>query len=177
MARKHNRVTDMLCAAMRMEEKELEFFRKAADNCPDGPGKEIFLAILEDETGHKKEIEEINNFLESNGGWPAACRLYEQKQIDAEKTFAKAAKKYGPSVKTATGVTEALQIGIGLEKAAMDFYAKRLDEADGQAEKAFLQKMLSEERAHHGMLIDMQYYYQDPQGYFMEKEKSGLDGA
>jgi rubrerythrin len=177
MAQKHDKVTDMLCAAIQMEEKEEEFFHKAADECPSGLGKEIFLAILKDETEQKEGIQEISNALQTHGGWPAACSLYGRKQIDAKETFSRIARKYGPSIKAVAGVTDALQIGIGLEKATMDFYAKYLKNAGSQAEKTFLQRMLSEERAHHGILLDMQYYFQDPEGYFMEKERSGLDGA
>lgn len=177
MAQKQDKLTDMLCAAIQMEEKEEEFFRKAADECPNVVGKDVFLAILKDETEQKEGIQEINNALQTQGGWPAACSLYERKQLDVKETFSRIAQKYGPSIKAVTGVTDALQIGIELEKVAMDFYVKHLKDAGSQAERTFLQAMIAKETAHHGLLLDMQYYFQDPEGYFMEKEKSGLDGA
>ena len=44
-------------------------------------------------------------------------------------------------------------------------------------QKVSLKKMIQEEKGHHLLLLDMQYYYSDPEGYFMEKEHRGLDGA
>lgn len=177
MAQKQDKVTDMLCAAIQMEEKEEEFFHKAADECPNELGKEIFLAILKDETEHKKGIQGIREAIKTQEGWSAACSLYGRKQMDAKETFSRIARRYAPSIKAVAGVTDALQIAIELEKAAMDFYAGYLKDAGSQAEMTFLQTMLSEERSHHGILLDMQYYFQNPEGYFMEKERSGLDGA
>ena len=44
-------------------------------------------------------------------------------------------------------------------------------------ERKFSELMAEEERTHLSLLSDMKMYYEDPESWFMEKERSGLDGA
>ena len=177
MARRQSQVMEMLCAAIEMEEKEHTFFKAAADECPNELGKEVFLAILKGESGQKEGIQKIKAAIETNGKWPDTCTLYERKQMDVREMFFGLAQKYCKTITEGASVTDALEVGIGIESAAMDFYARHLESATDSHERIFLGRMLEEERAHHGILLDMQYYYQDPGGFFMEKEHRGLDGA
>jgi rubrerythrin len=71
----------------------------------------------------------------------------------------------------------ALEAGMSLEIASIDFYQKRLNEAQEKAEKEFLTQMIKEEQMHHRLLSDMKLYLNDPSAWFIEKERHGLDGA
>ena len=89
----------------------------------------------------------------------------------------KMADKYGAEIKKGVGLAEALQIGIDMEQGSVKFYETQLQRIKDPMAKSFLEKMIQEEKGHHLLLLDMQYYYSDPEGYFMEKEHRGLDGA
>ncbi|MGM0597226.1 MAG: hypothetical protein ACQES9_09325 [Myxococcota bacterium] len=44
-------------------------------------------------------------------------------------------------------------------------------------EKRFIKEMISEEKSYHKTLIDMHYYFTDPEAWMMERERASLDGA
>lgn len=44
-------------------------------------------------------------------------------------------------------------------------------------ERKFLTRIIEEEGEHYKALADLRFYYVDPANWFMEKSRSGLDGA
>jgi rubrerythrin len=74
-------------------------------------------------------------------------------------------------------VEEAVKVALDLERASVKFYEDHLKKTSDSLTEKFLRHMVDEEKGHLLVLLDMQYYYSDPEGYFMEKEHRGLDGA
>ena len=72
---------------------------------------------------------------------------------------------------------EALDIGIEFESAAIEYYENHLMKAEEPLERKFIEHLIEEEREHRRILEDLKYYYTDPEGWLMEKSRSGLDGA
>ena len=72
---------------------------------------------------------------------------------------------------------EALEVGVDFELKSIDFYKEHLERSEDPEEREFLGRMIKEERSHYKLLDDMKLYLKDPDLWFMEKERSGLDGA
>jgi rubrerythrin len=133
--------------------------------------------LLDEETDQEKGIREIYEPMKSGQAWPESCSLFDRELMDARAAFQKAVEKYGSEVQCDVDFSKALQISIDLERESVKFYEKKLQEAGDPLEKKFMERMIKEEKGHHLLLLDMQYYFEDPEGYFMEKEHRGLDGA
>jgi rubrerythrin len=177
MTEKHAGLMNLLCAAIEFENKEKAFYEKIIRTCPSKLGKEVFQMLLGEEADHEKGIREIYESMKSGKAWPESCSLFDRELMDARAAFKKAVEKHGSEVQRELDFTKALQIGIDFERESVNFYEKKLKEAGGPFEKKFLERMIKEEKGHHLLLLDMQYYFEDPEGYFMEKEHRGLDGA
>ena len=76
-----------------------------------------------------------------------------------------------------TGDIEALGVGIDFESAAVKFYEDHAASAGDPLERKFSELMPRKSGPICLLLSDMKMYYEDPESWFMEKERSGLDGA
>jgi rubrerythrin len=164
-----------VCTALEMEEKGRSFYEKALAQCEQGLGKEIFTMLMDDEVRHIQRIREIEKALDQGSGLEQACRLDDQ-QNDLKKVFrdmAAGSLDKKPCVSTA----KALQTGIDFELALVAFYEEALNKAEEDLEKEFLRRMVAEEKGHYMLLSDLNYYYEDPEGWAMEQGRGGLDGA
>lgn len=177
MSEKQPEILAMLCAALELETREKAFYEKAIKDCPDEPGKEVFRILLADEEEHAKGIREIHDSLKSGKPWPESCSLFQRPSKDIRETIRKIAKRHSAEIKKGANPPDAFQVGLDLEKASIRFYEDLLEKASAPAERDFLKKMAEEEKVHRLLLLDMQFYYADPGGYFLEKEHRGLDGA
>ncbi len=70
-----------------------------------------------------------------------------------------------------------MDIGLDFESASVKFYQEHRARTTDPLEAAFLDQMILEEKEHWKALKDTRYYLTDPEGWFMEKERAGLDGA
>ncbi|MDY6850502.1 MAG: ferritin family protein [Thermodesulfobacteriota bacterium] len=166
----------MLAAALEMEEKGKAYYEKAAQTCRNELGREVFQLLKDYEEKHIERINEIYSSLKSGGSWSEDLILFEVPQ-NFKAAFRSLVPKQGERVKADTGDVEALEIGIEFESASVKFYEDHLDQAVNKLEKKFTELMAAEEREHLRILSDMRFYYTDPEGWFMEKERAGLDGA
>ena len=80
-------------------------------------------------------------------------------------------------IKAETTDLEAIDIGLDFESASVKFYQDHRAKAVDPIETAFLDQMIQEEKEHWKALKDTRYYLTDPEGWFMEKERAGLDGS
>jgi rubrerythrin len=177
MAEKEERGLGVLCAALELEKGENEFYKKAAESCPNEVGREIFRMLAGDEVEHARQIEEIYKMMQAGKPWPEQCALYDREQRDAKGVLQEVASRHGAVIEAGAGALEALDVAVDLERSSVRFYKDQLDHATDPRERKFLEKMIEEEQGHFLILSDMRYYYSDPEGYFMEKEHRGLDGA
>lgn len=164
-----------VCTALEMEEKGKAFYEKAQTQCEQGMSKDVFTMLRDDEIKHIQRIREIEKALDQNGDLEQACHLDEQ-QDDLKKVFRDMAAR-SISEKPCASTVKALQTGIDFELALVKFYEEALQHAGEDLEKEFLRRMVAEEKAHYVLLSDLNYYYDDPEGWAMEQSKAGLDGA
>ncbi|WP_028574152.1 ferritin-like domain-containing protein [Desulfonatronovibrio hydrogenovorans] len=164
-----------VCTAIEMEEKGRKFYAEAAKQCVPGLGKDIFSMLRDDEVRHVQRIREIEKALSSGDDPEEACVLPDQ-PMDAGKVFKEMAARSETS-KACAGTLKALNTGIDFELALVKFYEDALERAQGEIEKEFLKKMIQEEKSHYILLTDLNYYYEDPEGWSMGQDRAGLDGA
>jgi len=171
------RALKMLSTALEMEEKGYKFYHKFVAECGIGVAGQIFKLLMEDELVHIQRIKSIYEFLNGGGGWSDEWKLKAEAHENLGQVFRDLAKEYGANISCSTSDLEALNIGLDFEKKAMQFYNEHLRSAQDELEREFLEAMIHEESRHYDLLDDMKFYLTDPDHWFMEKSRSGLDGA
>ncbi|MFO7727990.1 MAG: ferritin family protein [Desulfonatronovibrio sp.] len=164
-----------VCKAIEMEEKGRKFYEQALADCSEGPGREVFTMLRDDEVMHIERIREIEKALDKGDGVEAACTLDEEQQ-DPRGIFREIAAR-AEVHKACPSTVKALETGKEFELALVAFYEDALEKARSDLEKKFLKHMVAEEKGHFVLLEDLNFYYQDPEGWAMEQDKAGLDGA
>jgi rubrerythrin len=168
---------DMLSAALNMEEKGKAFYEKAVTTCRNPQCKEIFFALMKDEVVHTGRIKQIHDTLTSKKCWTRDWESIKAHSNGLEMLFKNLVAGERGKIKAETTDLEAVDIGLDLESASIKFYQGHRAKASDPIESAFLDQMILEEKGHWNALKDTRYYLTDPQGWFMEKERAGLDGV
>ncbi len=177
MTEKANQFMNFLCEAMALEKKESDFFQKAAKDCPHDMGREIFSMLATEEEEQGKGLKEIYDSLKDKEKWPGTCAIFSKDLKELRASFDAAARRHMAFMKAGGEIPQALEVAIGIEKDSLAFYEKGAKEMADPAEAKLLAALVEGERGHLLMLLDLQQFYTDPEGYFLEKEHRGLDGA
>ena len=173
----HTQTLRMLENALSMEEKGKKFYEKAIAECPDELGQEIFKFLRDEEVKHYDKIKEIYRGLESGANGTEEWIHFPKSKTNVKVIFRQLAEKYAAEIKTGVSEREALDVGIEFESAAIEYYETHLGRAKEPLERKFIEHLIAEEREHRKILQDLKYYYDDPEGWLMEKGRTGLDGA
>jgi rubrerythrin len=175
MSEAQDRAKTMLTTALEMEEKGKQYYIKAAGTTKNELGREIWKLLADYEDKHTAKIKEIYDLLQGGQGWREEVAAMPVVS-DLSQVFQKLAQQQKEHIKADTGDMEALGVGIEFEQASVKFYEDHLTRTEDPVEKKFTEAMVAEERGHLNLLTDMKFYYEDPEAWFMEKEKVGLDG-
>ncbi len=168
---------DMLCTALELADKAVGFYAKAVADCPEALGREVFERLVADKKKQRARIQEVYQGLVAGKKWEAACVLNEDQPEDMRTVFAELVPGLPPGKAACMTVVGALSAAIDAELAALAFFRDHADKAADPVEKAFLTEMIRDQRGFHVLLSDTRYYFEDPQGWLLEKERAGLDGA
>lgn len=168
---------DLFCQVTDLKEKKKKLYQDALASCADQVGKETFRYLLDSEASHLNELQKIHDQLKHGASWGDACRYVEARGEDARQLFQRIAEEHHKATARCDDDVTALATGIQLEEASIQFFEGKLGRATEPAQKQFLERMAAEEREHRTVLADLQFYYADPQAWFMEKSGARLDGA
>jgi len=168
---------DMLAAALEMEEKGKAFYEQAFKTCRNPQCREIFRSLAEEEVVHGQRIRQIHDTLSSGQCWTRNWEGLKGPSKPLGDLFRNLAVQEKKKIKAETSDLEAIDIALDFESAGVKFYEDHLAKAVDPMEKAFLYKMIQEEKEHFRALKDTRYYLTDPEGWFIEKERAGLDGS
>lgn len=177
MTASRDRFTQMLCTAQEMEEKGRAFYEKARATSENPLGKEIFSLLIEDEIVHLERIRKISDSLTKDQNWSEDWENLHCPYQDLGQVFRDLTARYRRSGIAGSNDFEALTLALDFERKSVEFYESQLAQTVDPLEKAFLVQMIIEEKGHSRTLQDTQYYLSDPEGWFIEKERAGLDGA
>lgn len=165
-----------LSVALEMERKGKAFYDKAIGDCKNPLGHEIFKTLMKDEVVHENRIKAIYKQLEGGKEWNEEWAKMDVNHKALEPFFTGLVAKQGANVKGDTNDIKALEVGIDLETRSIEFYESNLKVATDAKEKAFLDRMVTEEKSHHKVLTDLKFYLSNPAAWFAEHERSGYDG-
>lgn len=177
MSSGNERSIEMLCAALELEEKGKAFYEKALAASRNPLGREIFRTLVEDESVHRKRIETIHDSLLKEKGWQEDWQHLVCPVGDWGSVFRDLAAQYAQAGTAEADDLQAIEMARDFEGRSIAFYENHLAQATDPLEQAFLKQMVQEEKSHYQALQDTHYYLTDPEGWFMEKERAGLEGA
>lgn len=169
--------SELLKTALTMEEKGRAFYDQARKDCQNPECREIFTILMRDEILHQDRIRKIFAELSRGPCWDLGLEKVEVRSNALDEIFRRLRKKREEALKPEAGDLEALDAGLTLEEESAAFYQRQKEQAKDPQEVAFWDRMIQEERGHFRALQDIRYYLTDPAGWFIEKEKAGLDGA
>ncbi len=171
------RSLSMLAAAIEKEEFGRDFFAKAVSDCKNELGKEIFRTLLKEEGVHIARIKQVYDALSTGSGWSTEWKALKGTNENLQQLFRDRLAKLGTGVKGDTGDIEALDLGMEFEQGAIKFYEEHLPSASDDLERAFVETLIKEERTHYATLADIKQFLTNPESYYTEMERHGLDGA
>lgn len=167
---------DNVCKALDLAEESVDFYENSVAECPGGPGKEILEKLRDQEEEHLHSLEDIQTSMESGEKFEKACDMSKLKEHPSEGQVRKVAAEHGEVLDCATELG-VINGALELEKRTVDFYETWHGEAESKTEKGFVNLMLQEQRGHVLMLGDLQFYYEDPEGFSLQQDDQILDGA
>lgn len=145
-----DRIIQELTTAYNTEVTGYHFYTTAAALVEDSKGRAVFSNLAKDELTHIVVVGKIAESLKNGLGWISyeealsrgfAMALTGQIPFPAENELIK-------RLSTNQSDTNAVQIGIEAEEAAVDFYSKLLREVTTPAEKVCVTKLLEMEKGH-----------------------------
>jgi rubrerythrin len=168
---------EMFCTTIEMKEKKKALYEDAMKACPDQVGIETFRMLMEAEDEHLKSIQGVYEELKQGKDWVLACKFHEFESEDRQTLLRKIAEEHGKMPRACVDDVVAIETGLKLENASIQFFTNRRKEATDPVEIEFVERMITEEREHYILLADLKFYYVDPEAWFMEKGRARLDGA
>ncbi|MFA4875436.1 MAG: ferritin family protein [bacterium] len=166
-----------LSTALEMERTGKAFYDKAIAECKNPVGREIFTTLMKDEIVHQDRIKVIYTQIEGGKPWSDDWASMGVGHGEIGKMFRGLAAKQGANIKADASDIQALDVGIDLESRSIEFYEGHLRTATDTKERAFLERMVEEEKSHHSVLTDLRFYLSDPSSWFSEHERAAYDGA
>ncbi len=168
---------EIMCTAIDIKEKMKTLYADAAGKCKDNVGSETFGVLRDMEQKHLERLRAIYADLAKGAGDLDSCAFYDFGSLDRNKVVKKIRQKSEGISKACLDDVAAIESGMELENSSIDFFLDKLKAATAPIEREFLNSMIAEERSHYILLADLKFYYIDTEHWFMEKGKTGLDGA
>lgn len=141
---------EIIQTAMNLEKEGREYYRTAAKKTKDPKGKDFFLMLAKDEEEHMALFTMIYQSLREKGTWGSlpAGQLTKRK-VQSTSIFN---KKEAGETKADVGDIKAVEIAIGKEKNAIDFFSQSIDKVDEKDAKALLKELVEIEEGHLNLL-------------------------
>ncbi len=174
---KQDKTLELFCSALELKEKKKALYVGAMEACSDPVGVETFKMLVDAETQHMDEIQKVYEKLRKGKASPDACCLNAVKSAERNALIKQITSDKPSMPKACLDDVAAIDGGLRMEDASIEFYTKQLEHSVDPLEREFLNRLIEEEREHHKALADLRFYYVDPEHWFMEKSHSGLDGA
>jgi len=171
-------IESFFCEVLELKEQKAKFYGEWAQKCDDSVGRDILIAIQDAESRDVERLKTAQEEWSKTNEWSSVCRYVPERTSIADVVLQKVRESHKNASKAGCGsVKFPLDVARELEEKAITLFRKQLENANSEDEKSFIEAFISEEKEHLRLLADLKYYYEDPQGWFMEKGRGGLDGA
>jgi rubrerythrin len=162
--------------ALKNEKTEMEFYRNEANRSRNPLAKAMFESLSKDEQEHMTRIQGLHQKLLSDGSWPEDVPI-DVNDTNVPKILSELVGQVGSSDDHDNDDEKALERAIEFEAKGARFYAELADACENPAEKRFFLFLSRIEKEHHLSITDSLAYLRDPDGWMMQREGAGLDGA
>lgn len=169
-----NNFFKVIRTAIRMEGDGIDFYHKAVEKTSHPFGKKMFLSFIEDEKRHLNALRQILADLRFSD----FDRFFGEKpRQKIENIFREVKNEIKERIATNPDELEALKIGMDMELESVEFYQTALEKSEDNHQKAFLRRLIEEEKEHFQLLQNTHSYLKDSGDWFLWEEKGLLDGG
>jgi len=140
-----------LLDAIQFENDGRAFFLEAAAKTSDFFGKIIFTSLADEERDHIERIHAIHRSLRDHGTWPSHENGVEQ---GGRNIFEHARDRLDQTIRDRTNDLQAVKLAMDFEHKGIVFYSELASKATDPREKAFYQRLATEEKRHLQILED-----------------------
>jgi len=165
-----------LNVALKNETSEREFYLKHAQITKNPLGRAMFEQIADEELEHYERLKELHERWVKEEKWPETLPL-QVKNTSVRDVLKKVIKSIPQVPKGEVDDLKAIQTAIDFEGKGADFYARLRDEVTDPREKAFFDLLSRMEHEHFNSLQDTEELLVNPEAWYLNKEKSILDGV
>ena len=162
--------------ALNNEDQERNFYLQHKERTNNPVGKLMFGTLANDESEHYQRILELHEKLTKEGKWPETIPL-KVKGTEVKSVLKGVIDSVEKSPETDKDDIEAIKIAVDFESKGVSFYENLHKSVDDPLEKEFYGMLASIEREHFLSLQDTYEYFQDPEGWYLTKEKPHLNGG
>jgi len=167
-------ISKVIRTAIKMEEDGIDFYQKAREKTSYPLAGKMFLSFAEDEKRHLTVLKEILTDLKFSD----FDRFFGEKpRQKIENIFEKARNEIKERIAANPDELEALKIGIDMELESVEFYQTALEKSEDNHQKAFLRRLVEEEKEHFQLLQNTHSYLKHSGDWFLWEEKGLLDGG
>ncbi len=166
---------EAITVALENEKRERDFYLGQSGKTDNPVGKKMFLQFAAEEDEHYHRLQAIHEKLSQQGTWPdtVSTTVGTSNILATFKTIAGLAEK---TPLASRNDIDALHIAIDFETKAHSFYTKLSKEAETSAEKEFFKLLASVEWEHLLTLQESLLFFEHPEDWFAEQERSQLEG-
>ena len=160
--------------AIEMEENGIDFYNKAEEKTSYPLAKKMFLSLAEDEKKHLNALSKIIIDLKFSD----FKRFFGEKpRQKIENIFRKVKNEIQERIAVNPDELESLRIGMDMELGSVEFYQKALEKSKDNDQKAFLRRLVEEEKEHFQLLQNTHSYLKNSGDWFLWEERGLLDGG
>jgi rubrerythrin len=144
--------------ALMIEIHGLRFYQVAAERCSSPSAREIFSDLAQDEIRHRSELEKQFRSILDEGRWSPPSSEPPKDLRFSDPVIDKSLKK---NIEGAWFDSAALQIGVLLERRALDHYREQEKTAENPELKAVFQWLIGWEQGHLNRLMALERAMRD----------------
>jgi len=150
---------EIFTIAKEMEEEGLAFYKAVARHVTDPDVKALFLKLASDEVRHVRDIERLEKHGEAYFPTETDSLVAQYVRSIVDTKVFPPLSKVPEIAASARGVAKAIDVGIGAEKRAMDFYARAKGESSSPEAAQTLARIGAEEEQHLKLLTELRRNY------------------
>ncbi len=166
-----DRTAQAMKAAIEMEKSGHRFFTEASNKVKHEVGRKLFSRLAAEEIDHMRTFEKIFNEVSGGADWKEAMKAIQPaKRVPY---FDEARKEF--KVEDMSVELDYLKKALDLERDAMQFFERAIQEAESPEAKEIFKRILDEEQGHYD-LIQSEIDSINGTGFWFDVQEFHMDG-
>ncbi len=171
MAEISRQIENAIIGAIRLEINGRKFFNHAAEVTQHEKGKKMFRFLAEEEVKHLETFSRLFSQILSSDDWK---KYVKGRDLEGEAPLVEKLKERIRSGE-GKGDTEALSIGMQLERDAIEFFQRAAAESDDPVARKIFNDIVEEEKFHYD-LLQAQHDSVTNSGFWLDGAEFQMDG-